>query len=107
MDDILLSAQAVIATDCSRNRLASLCCSSHVPDNLYSAISFPSNAYNAENYINELRNSLRNAEIEALENGGKNYQASVYYMDILNEFERMGDFIINISQDLEKAFANK
>lgn len=66
-----------------------------------------SNAYNAENYINELRNSLRNAEIEALENGGKNYQASVYYMDILNEFERMGDFIINISQDLEKAFANK
>ena len=66
-----------------------------------------SNAYNAENYINELRNSLRNAEIEALENGGKNYQASVYYMDILNEFERMGDFIIDISQVLEKAFADK
>ena len=66
-----------------------------------------SNAYNAEDYINELRNSLRNAEIEELENGGKNYQASVYYMDIVNEFERMGDFIINISQDLEKAFAGR
>ncbi len=66
-----------------------------------------SNAYNAEDYINELRSSLRNAEIEELENGGKDYQASVCYMDIVNEFERMGDFIINISQDLEKAFAGK
>ena len=37
----------------------------------------------------------------------KNYQTSVYYMDILNEFERMGDFMINVSQDLERGFINK
>ena len=66
-----------------------------------------SNAYNAENRINELRNSLREEEIVGLENGGKNYQASVYYMDIVNELERMGDFIINISQDLERSFIAK
>lgn len=66
-----------------------------------------SNAYNAEDRINKLRNNLRDAEIEELENGGKNYQASVYYMDIVNEFERMGDFIINISQDLERSFTGK
>ena len=63
-----------------------------------------SNAYNAEERINTLRNNLRDAEIEDIEDGGKNYQTSVYYMDIVNEFERMGDFIINISQDLDRVF---
>ena len=66
-----------------------------------------SNAYNAEEYINNLRNQLRESEIEALDENGKNYQTSVYYMDIVNEYERMGDFIINISQDLERAFIHK
>ena len=66
-----------------------------------------SNAYNAENHINELRNTLRESEIEEMENGKKNYQESVYYLDIVNELERMGDFIINISQDLKKSFVNK
>ncbi len=66
-----------------------------------------SNAYNAEERINNLRNNLRDAEIEDLEDGGKNYQTSVYYIDIVNELERMGDFIINISQDLERAFVER
>lgn len=66
-----------------------------------------SNAYNAEDRINNLRNNLRDAEIEAIENDGKNYQTSVYYMDIINVLERMGDYIINISQDLERAFVHK
>ena len=64
-----------------------------------------SNAYNAEDRINNLRNNLRDAEIEDIENGVKNYQTSVYYMDLVSEFERMGDFMINVSQDLERAFA--
>ena len=66
-----------------------------------------SNAYNAEERINNLRNNLRDAEIEEIENNGKNYQTSVYYMDIMNEFENMGDFIINISQALHRAFAQR
>lgn len=65
------------------------------------------NAYNAEDRINNLRNYLRDSEIEELENSEKNYQTSVYYMDILNELETMGDFIINVSQGLERAFLNK
>ena len=56
-----------------------------------------SNAYNAEDRINILRNNLRDAEIEDIENGNKNYQTSVYYMDIVNELERMGDYMINVS----------
>ena len=65
------------------------------------------NAYNAEDRINNLRNYLRDAEIEALESDRKNYQTSVYYMDIVSELEKMGDFIINISQNLEKVFVKR
>ena len=63
-----------------------------------------SNAYNAEDRINNLRNNLREAEIEQIEGSSKNYQTSVYYIDVVSELEKMGDFIINISQTLEKAF---
>ena len=65
------------------------------------------NAYNAEEQINVLRNELREAEIEALEDNDKNYQTSVYYIDIINELEHMGDYMINISQSLERAFVEK
>ncbi len=66
-----------------------------------------SNAYNAEEQINNLRNDLRDSEIEDIETNIKNYQTSIYYIDIVNQLERMGDFIINISQDLEWAYAKK
>ena len=65
------------------------------------------NAYSAEEQINVLRNELREAEIEALEDNDKNYQTSVYYIDIINELEHMGDYMINISQSLERAFVGK
>ena len=60
------------------------------------------NAYAAEENINNLRNHLRDEEIEGIESGSRNYQTSVYYMDIVNELEKMGDFMINVSQDLYK-----
>lgn len=66
-----------------------------------------SNAYVAEDRLNSLRNDFRDAVIEKIDNDGKNYQASVYFMDIINAFERMGDFMINVSQDLERGFINK
>ncbi|MBO5901531.1 MAG: Na/Pi cotransporter family protein [Alistipes sp.] len=65
------------------------------------------NAYDAESHINALRNNFREAAVEQIDNGAKSYQTSVYYMDIINEFEKMGDFMINISQDLERAFIHK
>lgn len=63
-----------------------------------------SNAYKAEESINDLRTLLREGEIEEIEKGIKNYQTSVYYLDTVSELERMGDFIINISQALERAY---
>ena len=61
-----------------------------------------SNAYAAEERINNQRNNLRDEEIESIESERKNYQTSVYYMDIVSELETMGDFMINISQTLYK-----
>ncbi len=61
-----------------------------------------SNAYAAEDRINSLRNNLREEEIESIDSNRKNYQTSVYYMDILSELEKMGDFMINVSQSLYK-----
>jgi phosphate:Na+ symporter len=60
------------------------------------------NAYVAEDHINTLRNNLREYEIENLEHDTQKYVTSVYYIDIVNELEKMGDFIINVSQDLYK-----
>lgn len=62
------------------------------------------NALQAEMNINTLRDSLRDAEIDELEHSKKTYQTSVYYMDVVSELERMGDYIINISQALERAY---
>lgn len=55
-------------------------------------------AVDCEIEINDLRNLLREEEVRRIEQDGSNYQASVYYLDVLSEVERMGDFIINISQ---------
>jgi len=60
------------------------------------------NAYNAEENINVMRNNLRDTEIENIEQNADSYVTSVYFMDLINELEKMGDFIINISQDLLK-----
>ena len=66
-----------------------------------------SNAYNAEDRLNTLRNNLRDSVIENIDSKGDNYQASVYFIDIINTYEQMGDFMINVSQDLERAFVKK
>ena len=65
------------------------------------------NASSAEDRINNQRNYLRDEEIESIESGNRNYQTSVYYMDVVNELEKMGDFIINISQDLHKTYGSR
>lgn len=63
------------------------------------------NAYAAEDRINVLRNNLRDEAIEGIDSDDKKYQSSVYFMDIVSELERMGDFMINISQSLQRAYS--
>ena len=60
------------------------------------------NAYAIEERINNLRNDMREEEINSLEDKRKTYETSVYFIDILSELEKMGDFMINVSQVLYK-----
>ena len=64
-----------------------------------------SNVYAAEDHINTLRNNLRDEAIEGIDSDNKKYQSTVYFMDIVSELERMGDFMINISQSLQRAYS--
>ena len=57
-----------------------------------------SNAQNCEYNINECRNHLREEHIVNIESNSYNYLTGVYYMDVLAELEKIGDFLINISQ---------
>ena len=65
-----------------------------------------SNAYDAEDRINKMRNDLRDEEIEDMDAHTKSYESTVYYMDIVSELEKMGDFMINISQTIHKTYMN-
>ena len=60
------------------------------------------NSIDCEIEINNLRNDLREEEILRLDEEGAQYQNSVYYIDIIAEVERMGDYIINITEALHK-----
>ena len=65
----------------------------------YGSLKDITNAINAENHINECRNTLREEHIVNIEeNPDYNYQTGVFYIDIVSELEKIGDFIINISQ---------
>ncbi|MCH3940858.1 MAG: Na/Pi cotransporter family protein [Bacteroidales bacterium] len=56
------------------------------------------NAEDAETNINEYRNTLREEHFTKVEQKGYNYQTGVFFMDIVAELEKIGDFIVNISQ---------
>ena len=56
------------------------------------------NAENCEYNINECRNYMREEHIVNIENNSYNYLTGVYYVDVLSELEKIGDFLINISQ---------
>ena len=53
--------------------------------------------------LNKANESLKGCGKQmSIEQNSDNYLTSVYFMDLINELEKMGDFIINISQDLLK-----
>ena len=58
------------------------------------------NAIQAEIDINTRRDSLRDSELANVDNDGDKYFEGVYYIALIEELEKMGDFIINISQSI-------
>lgn len=59
-------------------------------------------AYNKEDEINNYRNQLRNENIENVKNGLYEYQAGTFYMDLISESEKLGDYIINVLEALKE-----
>lgn len=53
-------------------------------------------SYNKESEINNYRNQLRMSNIENINNKHYEYQSGIYYMDIISEGERLGDYVINV-----------
>ncbi|MCI2081723.1 MAG: Na/Pi cotransporter family protein [Bacteroidales bacterium] len=64
----------------------------------YDRIQDISNAINCEQRINEYRDNLREEHLMNLENKAYSYLTGVYYMDIISECEKIGDFMINVSE---------
>ena len=61
------------------------------------------NADAAEEAINDYRNLLREEHLNNIEKASYPYETGSFYMDLVNCFEKMGDFIINVSQSVISA----
>ena len=57
-------------------------------------------AEEAEAAINEYRDVLRNEHLSSIEKSSYPYETGSFYMDVVNCMEKMGDFIINVSQSV-------
>lgn len=65
----------------------------------YTGLKDIQNAVQAEAHINGYRNVLREEHVVNIEkNPSYDYQTGIFYMDLVAELERMGDFLINISE---------
>lgn len=53
-------------------------------------------SYNKEREINNFRNQLRTVNIENINSRHYEYQAGIYYMDLISDLEKTGDYIINV-----------
>ncbi len=64
-------------------------------------------SYNKEREINNFRNALRSGNVENINNRHYEYQAGIYYMDIIGDLERTGDYIINVVDTLRDTFGKQ
>ena len=58
-------------------------------------------SYNMETTINNFRNMLRTENIENINQHKYLYQAGIFYMDIIGEAEKLGDYIVNIVDSVQ------
>lgn len=61
-------------------------------------------SYNKEREINNFRNALRGTNVENINAKLYEYQAGIYYMDIVSDLEKTGDYIINVVDTLRDNF---
>ncbi len=59
-------------------------------------------AYNKEDEINNYRNQLRHENIENVKHAKYGYQSGTFYMDMISEAEKIGDYVINVLEALKE-----
>jgi phosphate:Na+ symporter len=53
-------------------------------------------SFNLENEINNYRNQLKSQNIMDINNHEYTYAVGTIYMDIINECEKLGDYVVNV-----------
>lgn len=61
-------------------------------------------SYNRERELNNMRNQLRGENVSNINNRVYEYQSGIYYMDLVSDIERMGDYIINVVDTVKERF---
>jgi phosphate:Na+ symporter len=62
------------------------------------------NAYNREREINNYRNRLRDANISNINDKKYDYQEGIFFMDLIGEAEKLGDYILNVIEGVKHQF---
>lgn len=61
-------------------------------------------AYNREREINNYRNRLRDDNISNINDHKYNYQEGIFFMDLISEAEKLGDYILNVVEGVKHQF---
>ncbi len=61
-------------------------------------------AYNIEREINNYRNQLRDTNIANINNKVYNYQEGIFFMDLIGEAEKLGDYMLNVVEGVKHQF---
>ncbi len=61
-------------------------------------------AYNKEREINNLRNTLRDGNIFNINNNEYGYQEGIFFMDLISEAEKLGDYMLNVVEGVKHQF---
>jgi len=52
--------------------------------------------YRIENEINMMRNNLKDNNIKAINEQGRDYAVGVLFVDLVSQFEELGDYVVNV-----------
>lgn len=61
-------------------------------------------AYNKEREINNLRNQLRDTNIFNINNKEYGYEQGIFFMDLIGEAEKLGDYMLNVVEGVKHQF---
>ncbi len=61
-------------------------------------------AYNKEREINNYRNSLRDTNIDNINTHQYAYQEGIFFMDLIGEAEKLGDYMLNVVEGVKHQF---